>query len=72
MPAGKPVPKVLKVTGNILGSQLEVSGDVGLVKAAAFRDSTLWAGYTAAGGFAAPAAIKTFRVTGRDGAFANS
>jgi len=74
--AGKPVLSALKVTGAVSGSDIRVGGDITTVQASAFRNSTLFAGYTGpddgSGAFNFAAAVGTFKVTGLSDAFANS
>ena len=74
--AGKAALGSLKVKGAIVGSDIEVGGNVTSVSAARFLDSRLFAGYDGpddgSGEFSAPATIKLFRVTGATDAFADS
>jgi hypothetical protein len=75
--AGKAALGSLRVKGAIVGSDIDVSGNVTSVSAARFLDSRLFAGYDGpddgSGAFSAtPAAIKSFRITGATDAFANS
>jgi hypothetical protein len=66
----------LRVKGSIVGSNIDVNGNVTSVSARQFVDSRLFAGYSGpadgSGTFSTSAAIQSFRVTGATDAFANS
>jgi predicted outer membrane repeat protein len=75
--AGRPALGSLRVRGAIIGSDIDVGGNVTSVSAARFLDSRLLAGYDGpddgSGTFSSPATtIRSFRVTGATDAFANS
>lgn len=72
---GKPALASLKVTGNILGSHIDVTGNVNLVSAFSFRDSTLLVGYTGSldgSGTFGNSNIGTFQIKGTNDGFQNS
>ena len=74
--------KSLRVAGSVTGSTIMVggvtgtNGDVGGVSVGSFVDSELFAGYSGptdgSGTFNLPSTIGTFKVTGRQAAFARS
>jgi hypothetical protein len=76
VPIGKPVLNSMLVTGSVLGSDIRVAGDVNRVQAAAFRDSTFFAGYNGpidgSGDFDQVATVNLFLITGQVDAFHNS
>jgi len=73
---GKPLLNFLNVGGSISGSDIRVAGDVNRVQAAAFRDSTFFAGFEGTvdgvGDFDPHATVNSFQITGPTDAFRNS
>jgi hypothetical protein len=67
---------VLRVRGDVTGSDISVAGNVGAVVVGSFRDSRLFAGYEGAddgsGSFNVPATVTLFRTTGLFDGFQNS
>lgn len=72
---GKPALRVLKVLGNVIGSTIDVKGDVASVSVGGFRDSILRVGYSGDVDGSDPFdgnTLRSFRTTGLSNSFQNS